>query len=253
MTEYDYSPEAFEAYIQKQQKISRWVDHTRDHRRELRNPFTPATPAVQYAKELQHTDDSGDESERPHRHTKRRDSKDEYRDRRRDKERDRELQKDWVRVEREREKVKDHHFSRRHRSSSVDATTARPYKQPPPPLPIPAYPMYPSYPQQHYPPKLTSPRNSHHSSRTSATLLQPSPTYIPYSAPVYYNTQSYPYPPDSKYPYSSSPYYQSGGYSSVKTVPVLFILDLITSLYRMYRHTRMQPTRQNLLFSSASL
>ena len=47
MTEYDYSPEAYEAYLATQAKISRWVDKTNRLFPHLGNPFTPATPAVQ--------------------------------------------------------------------------------------------------------------------------------------------------------------------------------------------------------------
>lgn len=46
MTEYDYSPEAYEAYLATQAKISRWVDKTNRMYPYLGNPFTPATPAV---------------------------------------------------------------------------------------------------------------------------------------------------------------------------------------------------------------
>lgn len=44
MTEYDYSPEAFEKYLATQSRIARWVDKTNQH--QPRNPFTAATPTV---------------------------------------------------------------------------------------------------------------------------------------------------------------------------------------------------------------
>lgn len=262
MTEYDYSPEAIDAYMQKQEKISRWVDNTLDHRRELRNPFTPATPAV-HALGLHPADESDDESEYPRRHTKRRDSKDDYLDR---KERNRDRERELAKVERERERAKDRHFSaRRHRSASVDASVARPtYKSPPPPLPIPPYPT--TYPQQYYPPpKLTSPRNSQHSSRTSTTAFQASPTsYYPQQQAPYYNpvpptyrTQSYPYSPDSKYPHTAAPYYQNGGYpqfdAAVRSSCLLLPSFHTHPSHRTLPNSHIQPTRQDsLLFSSAS-
>ena len=47
MTEYDFSPEAYERYLEKQSNIARWVDKTR--RYAPSNPFFPTTPAAQYA------------------------------------------------------------------------------------------------------------------------------------------------------------------------------------------------------------
>jgi len=44
MTEYDFSPEAYDAYIQKQVKISNWVDNT--YRYPPANPFITATPTL---------------------------------------------------------------------------------------------------------------------------------------------------------------------------------------------------------------
>ncbi|KAL0950460.1 hypothetical protein HGRIS_010409 [Hohenbuehelia grisea] len=43
MTEYDYSPDAYERYIAKQLSIARWVDNTNQHA--PANPYTPPTPA----------------------------------------------------------------------------------------------------------------------------------------------------------------------------------------------------------------
>jgi len=44
MTEYDFSPEAIDAYIQKQAKISNWVNNTNRH--PPANSFTTATPPL---------------------------------------------------------------------------------------------------------------------------------------------------------------------------------------------------------------
>ena len=47
MTEYDFSPEAYERHLEKQHNIARWVDKTR--RYVPANPFFPATPANRHA------------------------------------------------------------------------------------------------------------------------------------------------------------------------------------------------------------
>ncbi|KAF8647875.1 hypothetical protein AX16_006496 [Volvariella volvacea WC 439] len=39
MTEYDYSPEAWERYMATQQRIARWVEHTDQHKHMFRSPF----------------------------------------------------------------------------------------------------------------------------------------------------------------------------------------------------------------------
>jgi len=41
MTEYDYSPEAYERYMGTQRRIAHWVDDT--HQQPLSNPFVPST------------------------------------------------------------------------------------------------------------------------------------------------------------------------------------------------------------------
>ncbi|EAU89542.1 hypothetical protein CC1G_02431 [Coprinopsis cinerea okayama7 len=46
MTEYDYSPEAWERYFETQHRIARWVDGTLTQR--PCNAFTPATPHVKF-------------------------------------------------------------------------------------------------------------------------------------------------------------------------------------------------------------
>ncbi|KDR81790.1 hypothetical protein GALMADRAFT_221656 [Galerina marginata CBS 339.88] len=221
MTEYDFSPEAFEAHIHKQQQIARWVDKTNRH--PPRNPFTPATPAVQ-ALALQRGYDSednyDDDDRRRHRRRESKDHKDRPRDMERNRDRERERQPDPTRPQ-----------QKRHRSASHSATTHRPEPSRtytvPPPLPIPQNSsptsIYPTY-QYPHPPRLTSPRDSRHSSRSSSTKV-PSPTsyfpppQVPYSAPPYkqmplpppvrsQTTPAYGYPND-KYGYST-PYWPKG-------------------------------------------
>ena len=41
MTEYDYSPEAYQRYLNTQQRIGRWVDKTEGCRTQFANPFNP--------------------------------------------------------------------------------------------------------------------------------------------------------------------------------------------------------------------
>ena len=65
MTEYDYSPEAYERYLATQNRIARWVDGTLSVN--PRNPFTPATPAGQplvIPRELEEYDDDERRSSR---------------------------------------------------------------------------------------------------------------------------------------------------------------------------------------------
>lgn len=42
MTEYDYSPEAYEKYVRTQERISNWVSQTKAHERQYANPFVPS-------------------------------------------------------------------------------------------------------------------------------------------------------------------------------------------------------------------
>lgn len=65
MTEYDFSPEAYERYLEKQNNIARWVDKTR--RYVPSNPFFPTTPAAQYAALNTHVDRTDPQSHRHHR------------------------------------------------------------------------------------------------------------------------------------------------------------------------------------------
>lgn len=39
MTEYDYSPAAYERYLRTQNRVSNWVSHTKAHERQYSNPF----------------------------------------------------------------------------------------------------------------------------------------------------------------------------------------------------------------------
>ena len=43
MTEYDYSPAAYEKFINTQVRVSNWVSSQSDHTRSYRNPFMPST------------------------------------------------------------------------------------------------------------------------------------------------------------------------------------------------------------------
>ncbi|KAF9484876.1 hypothetical protein BDN70DRAFT_24187 [Pholiota conissans] len=217
MTEYDYSPEAIDAYLRKQQQIARWADNTA--RAPYRDPYTPATPA-----EALHTRPL-DQDPYPEDTTHRRHVSPDRRDRHRDREhKDRERghsEREHARrgsrdrSERDsshRERASDRHSSKttpskRHRSASHSApTTQRPDPQRsytvPPPLPLPPFPQpnmaaYPNtngYPPYGHAPKLANPRDSRHSSRSSSTTRipqQPSPTSYypqqppPWSAPVF--------------------------------------------------------------------
>lgn len=225
MTEYDYSPEAVDAFLRKQQQIARWVDKTNS--KPWRDPYTPATPAAPRDRTLH--DDDGE----PHRRrtSERRDRpRDPSRSWSRDRERERDRPRDIPRDPPDRRSSKPH--SKRHRSASHSVPgVPRPDPQRsytvPPPLPLPPFPISKAYVQSGptgypYPPKLVSPRDSRHSSRSSETTRHPqvpSPTsYLPppqqqqqpYSAPVYgsmrppVRSQTTPYPYDAKYPPSSS-------------------------------------------------
>ncbi|KAK2460601.1 hypothetical protein APHAL10511_007071 [Amanita phalloides] len=65
MTEYDFSPEAYEKYLDTQHRIAQWVDKTR--RYVPSNPFVPTTPAARYAALRQSRDSRHDRTD-PHRH-----------------------------------------------------------------------------------------------------------------------------------------------------------------------------------------
>ncbi|KAF8162956.1 hypothetical protein B0H34DRAFT_301387 [Crassisporium funariophilum] len=240
MTEYDYSPEAFERHLHKQNTIANWVDRT--NQVPLRNPFTPATPAVQ-ALHLRNDREYDSDRDDGRRH-RRRDSHD-HRDRHREKDTYRESERTrGLNTERsiQPSSSRPHTHTKRHRSASQSEATIRPpptrtYTLPPQlnlqPGPQQYYPQQPSptssyptapYPQYPYPPKMTSPRDSKHSSRSSSTTRpQSSPTNYypqqqPYTAPPYKTQRSqtspnYAFPADSKY--------NRYGQSQVKQPPLL--------------------------------
>jgi hypothetical protein len=196
MTEYDFSPEAVDAYVKKQHKIGRWVNDTKRH--PPANPFTPATPAV-HASEVNREESHGSE-----RRYRRRTSHDKHHG------------MDMVRD------MSPEGRAKHNRSASYSTTNTRPEPprsrtMPQPlqlgpyqnnfmssahlPSPTSAYPHYP------YAQKLTSPRDSKHSSRTSSsTWIQPANSYYPqttpHSAPVYPRqpVRSQTIPPSYGYP-----------------------------------------------------
>ncbi|KAF8905525.1 hypothetical protein CPB84DRAFT_1745462 [Gymnopilus junonius] len=44
MTEYDYSPEAYQRYLATQNRIANWVDHTEQHRSQFEHAFQASPP-----------------------------------------------------------------------------------------------------------------------------------------------------------------------------------------------------------------
>jgi len=205
MTEYDFSPEAYEAYIRKQNTVAKWVDKTNSC--SLKNPFTPYTPAVQ-AMQLQENDDY---SESRQRHPRRRESH----DRRRQDDRERERDRDRDHEHRHRPSTKRHrsashsesalrpantrtntvppnlHISSHHRQGSMSTTKLASQTKPPP---------------QGYYQQPISPRDSRHSSQSSSTTRVAHPVaYIqqtpPYSAPPAYRpTRAHTHPAGYVYP-----------------------------------------------------
>ncbi|KAF9533419.1 hypothetical protein CPB83DRAFT_473110 [Crepidotus variabilis] len=260
MTEYDYSPEAFEAFMHKQYKISTWVDKT--NKSPPCNPFTPATPAVHAALAL--------EDERRHR---RKDSRDSSSRRREDRDRDRRSDKEST----------SHSSSRhppstsasrpsRHRSSSSTTTPPRPEhhrsRSIPQPLQLGPYAngymstsqlsSSPKYQQYQYP------RDSKHSSQTSSSTRNP-----PHSAPLPRPLRSqttppnygYPVPPQGSggasgpYPNASTPYLvpSSPPLSPVHNCPNKTYCSLIQNapqLPHSYYTTPKQPPLIKRLFKS---
>jgi hypothetical protein len=188
MTEYDFSPEALDAYVQKQHKIANWVDNTK--RQPPANPFTPATPAV-HALQIRREDDDN-----RHRRKESKTSRDRYRDQGRD--RDRAIDPADVRQQSSSPTSAKLRSNRSH-SASYTTTTARPDptrgRTLPAPLQLPPHnnymstgkPASPTYGYYTHPPRLTSPRDSKHSSRTSSSTWLPANQYsqpTPHSAPV---------------------------------------------------------------------
>ena len=188
MTEYDYSPEALDRYVRKQRTIAHWVQKTKQG--PMRDPFTPATPAAN-TYPLENPERPSDDLRTHHRGL----SYDEY-DRHPDRGLDRYGERDrdrGVHDDKHKHKARSlHHTSRpphrRHRSSSQSTTL----QSVPPPLPLPPhqwqmpYSQKPSQTPQYYP-KLTSPRDSKHSSRSSSTtrLHSPNSYFTPQSSPKY--------------------------------------------------------------------
>lgn len=180
----------------------------------MRDPYTPATPAVDtYLLE----DDSSDQEAVRRRHPGQ--SYDQYdrhldRDRDRHKDRDKGLDKERDIHDRDKHKHKArslHHPSRppntkRHRSASQSVTLQSvPRSYVPPPLPLPPQPWQMPYSQkpsppppypQYYSQKLTSPRDSKRSSHSSSTTrLQYSPnSYFPQPSPHHSPDTSHGYP-----------------------------------------------------------
>jgi len=62
MTEYDYSPEAYERYLSTQQRISRWVDHTQQQ--PPANPFVPSVTSESRSSGGHYSSHSGSSSRR---------------------------------------------------------------------------------------------------------------------------------------------------------------------------------------------
>src|SRR5258708_5810304 len=168
MTEYDFSPEALDAYVQKQYKIANWVDGTK--RQPPSNPFTPATPAVHA---LQMTTDDDD-----NRHRRK-----EPRNRHRDQGRDRAIDPADIR---QRGTSPTSAKPRSNRSHSASHTTAARAdltrgRTLPAPLQLPPQngyvstgkPASPTYGNHSQAPRLMSPRDSKHSSQTSSSTWLP--------------------------------------------------------------------------------
>ena len=220
MTEYDFSPEALDAYVQKQYKIANWVDDTK--RQPPANPFTPATPAV-HALQIRREDDDN-----RHRRKESRNAKDRLRDK------DRAI--DPADIRQRGSSPTSARRSNRSHSASYTTPTARPDptrgRTLPAPLQLPpqngyispgkpASPTYGYYPQAT---RVTSPRDSKHSSRTSSSTLLPhysQPT--PHSAPVIPRAmRSQTTPPSYTPPMHQHAAYQGGsGYLPVRSTPFI--------------------------------
>ena len=181
MTEYDFSPDAAERYRNNLRRVEGWVHHTKQS--PVCNPFTPATPASD-PHPLENSEPPSDDLKIHHRGL----SYDKY-DRHRNRDLDRQGDRDKERGVYDKHKPKArslHHTSRppnTRRSKSSHSTTLQSV---PPPLPLPPHPWQMPYSQkpspvpQYYPPKLTSPRESRRSSRSSSTTRLHSPnSYFP--------------------------------------------------------------------------
>jgi hypothetical protein len=84
MTEYDYSPAAYERYLHTQNRVSNWVSQTKAHERQYSNPFVPSafngieeeSPRPQRSKSSGSTSSSATVTVRPPQRSKTLDSKD---------------------------------------------------------------------------------------------------------------------------------------------------------------------------------
>ena len=200
MTEYDYSPEARERYARKQRTVTQWVDKI--NQGPVCDPFTPATPAAN-TYPLENSDLSN--NLRVHHRGLSYDQHDRHRDRDRDLDRYGDKDKErGVYGDTHKPKARSLHHtsrpphSRRSRPSSHSTTL----QSVPPPLPLPPQPWQMPYSQkpspmsQYYPPKLTSPRDSKRSSRSSSTtrLHSPNSYFPPQPSPPKYPDTNYRHP-----------------------------------------------------------
>ncbi|KAG5651954.1 hypothetical protein H0H81_006803 [Sphagnurus paluster] len=115
MTEYDFSPEAYEHHMKKQRKIGRWVDDTNRAWPNLGDPFQPATPAAGLLVELP-PDRAARKAERERTREQKKDrekdrDKSRHRDKDRDRDRDRHRDADRDRSrDRDRDRGRDEHY-----------------------------------------------------------------------------------------------------------------------------------------------
>ena len=219
MTEYDFSPEALDAYVQKQYKIANWVDGTK--RQPPSNPFTPATPAV-HALQITRDDDDN-------RHRRK-----ESRNRHRDQGRDRAIDSADIR-QRGTSPTSAKRSNRSHSASHTTAARADPTRGRtlPAPLQLPPQngyistgkPASPTYGNHSQAPRFTSPRDSKHSSQTSSSTWLPA-YYPPHSAPVIPRAmRSQTTPPNYTPPLHQHAAYQNGsGYLPVRSTPFIACL-----------------------------
>lgn len=62
MTEYDYSPAAYERFLSTQNRVSNWVSHTKAHERQYSNPFVPSAVDREQSPKPQRSRSSGSTS-----------------------------------------------------------------------------------------------------------------------------------------------------------------------------------------------
>ncbi|KAF9009416.1 hypothetical protein BDQ17DRAFT_1322987 [Cyathus striatus] len=257
MTEYDYSPEAYERYLATQNRIARWVDNTLQHN--PRNPFTPATPAVQALKDLEEEEQLAKQRRRDHRHRDRHPSKHRHTDKHSSNHTD----------DREHHRSSSSSKPSRHRSASQSAAPSRP-----PPLRAQTSPVAYEYDYHSSSsnPSPTKPTYSRRSSRTSSTTLPHSgstaqfpPQQLPYALqpqPRRSNTTPAAYGADHKtpHPYPVYPTKQhpqplvvpipnSSGYFAPppgKTIDLVSQRQLPYAAYQMPSPTKQPPLLKRL-------